>query len=219
MRMLRVVIKYKFDAARTAQRCAVALCLLIAVSAHALERGVSSRKTQHGVAAQHIPGYLGIEFHDLSDDQVMALRLKAGRGVEVVMVDHDGPAGKSGLRPHDVVVALNGQAVVGAESLSRMIHDAGAGTRISLGVMRSGQSMTVSTVLADRSDVERQAMAKMVAPGPPQAVTEDTVTTGFVDSYTTEAVAPPPPARSPSFLGSMLHMAPYTGLAMDAMEP
>jgi S1-C subfamily serine protease len=161
--------------------------------------------------AQHAQGYLGIEFHDLSDDQVAALRLKAGRGVEIVMVDHDGPAGTAGLRPHDILVSMNGQPVSNAETLRRMIHEAGAGAGISLGVLRGGQSLTVTAQLADRADVEREALARMAVPVPPVVDESPTV----VETFTTD----PAPAHSQNFLEMMLHTTPFTGVAMEAMEP
>jgi S1-C subfamily serine protease len=163
-------------------------------------------------STQHAQGYLGIEFHDLTDDQASALRLKSGRAVEIVMVDHDGPAGKAGLRPHDVIVSMNGQAVAGAESLRKMIHDAGAGVGIALGVMRGGQQMTVTAQLADRADVERAALARMAVPVAPEE--EDAP----VESFTESPAAAPNP-KPESFLELMLHTAPFTGLAMEAMTP
>lgn len=172
-------------------------------------------------APARTPGYLGIGFHDLTDDQVAALNLKAshgtkpGRGVEIVMVDHDGPAGQSGLRPHDILLSLNGQPIVGADALRRMLHDAGAGAAVSLTGLRDGRVLSVSVHLADQKDVERQAMARRSDLLPPPE--EDVFAAGFVGSYT---VGPAPATEhSHSFLSSVLHSTPFTGLALDAMHP
>jgi serine protease Do len=165
----------------------------------------------------HAPGYLGILFQDLNDEQVSALHLRGGRGVEVVMVDHDGPAGKAGLLPHDVIVSLNGQMIAGAESLGRMIHDAGVGSGIALSVVRGGQQITINAKLAYRGEVEREAVARMATPDPPMG--DGPVVSGFSESYEVEPDAPATSGRSPGFLSQMLHSAPFTGLMMEAMEP
>jgi serine protease Do len=185
--------------------------------------GGSGHATAHG-ASSHAPGYLGIIFHDLSEEQVAEQHLKSGHGVEIFMVDHDGPAGKAGLKPHDVIVSMNGQVVASAQALGKMIHDAGVGADVQLTVMRGDGQVTVTTQLADRDDVEREARKRMeTAP----AAGGDPVVggSGFVEGYATESAAAPAPAadphdaRGPGFIGTMLHSAPYTGLAMAAMEP
>jgi C-terminal processing protease CtpA/Prc len=186
------------------------------------QRGSVSGAGSHAASPRgvrpHAPGYLGILFQDLNDEQVSALHLKGGRGVEIVMVDHDGPAGKAGLRPHDVIVRLNGQLISGAESLGRMIHDAGVGSDIALSVVRGGEKITVNAKLAYRGEVEREAMARMTAPNPP--VGEDgPVVSGFSESYETEPLDPATPGKIPGFLSQMLHSTPFTGLMMEAMEP
>ncbi len=170
-----------------------------------------------GVPA-HAPGYLGILFQNLSDEQVTALHVKGGPGVEVVMVDHDGPAGKAGLRPHDVIVSLNGQTVVGAESLRRMIHDAGVGTGVSLAVLRGGRQITVNAQLAYRGEVEREAVARMVAADPP-AGADASVVDEFGEGDAVDPVAPDTASRSRRILAQVLHTTPFTWLMLEAMEP
>jgi serine protease Do len=114
-------------------------------------------------------------------------------------------------------VSYNGQPAAGSELLRKMIHDQGAGANITLGILRSGQPQTVSVQLAERADVEREARLKMAAQDPPPS-DDDPIVTGFVESYTQPA-PPAPPGHAPSFLESMLHTTPFTGLAMEIMEP
>ena len=102
-------------------------------------------------------GYLGIGLQDISDDQVAALKLKEARGAEVVNMDHDGPACKAGLQIHDVIVQINGQTIDGSEQVRRMLRDMPVGSSVTFVVSRDGQPTTISTQLANRDTVERQA--------------------------------------------------------------
>jgi len=195
---------------------AIGLALLLAGSSHAAVKRVGSSQPQKAAVAR-TPGYLGIGFHDLTEEQAAALHLKGGHGVEVLMVDHDGPAGKV-LRPHDVVVSLNGQTVANAELLRKMIHDMGVGANLQLGIERAGQMQTVGVQLAERADVEREARLRLAVPGPPPPVEGEAIVSGFVESYTIEP-APAAAANGPSFLEMMLRTTPFTGLAMEDMGP
>src|SRR5436309_14220730 len=67
--------------------------------------------------------YLGVDTEDVSADRVSALHLKEERGVEVTMVDQDAPAGKAGIKEHDVILNVNNQPVESVEQLRRIIRE------------------------------------------------------------------------------------------------
>src|SRR5260370_10817572 len=66
------------------------------------------------------------------------------------MADKDAPAGKAGIKEHDVILTMNGTAVESKSQLQRMIHETPAGRVVSLGLSRDGQPMTIKVQLADR---------------------------------------------------------------------
>jgi len=173
--------------------------------------GVKSvqRSPSHGPSQS----YLGIDFRDIGDDQVAQLKLKDTRGAEIIRVDHDAPAGKMGLREHDVVLQMNGVPIEGEEQLRRMLHDTPPGKLVALTIGRDGQTLTVSAPMADRAELERQAWLQHLsaANGPIPSPMND------------EATVPPvPPAGTHSnrgFLGSLLPSPTYTGMMLESLSP
>lgn len=95
--------------------------------------------------------YLGVDTQDVTSDRLGALHLKDERGVEVTMVDQDAPAGKAGLKEHDVILSINDQQVQSVEQLRRLIREIPAGRTISIGISRDGQPMTLHAQLAERN--------------------------------------------------------------------
>lgn len=113
------------------------------------------------------PGsYLGIDISDVTADRVGPLKLKEERGVEITMVDRDAPAGKAGLKAHDVILEFNGTRVEGEQQLRRMLREIPAGRKVTLGISRDGQPMQVEATLAARETVvgRRPRAFKMVTP-------------------------------------------------------
>src|SRR5262245_37017030 len=95
--------------------------------------------------------YLGVDTRDISPDRVSTLQLKNESGVEVTMVDQDAPAGKAGIKEHDVILTVNGNKVESVEQLRRMIREIPPGRVVNVGVSRSGESLSMQVQLADRS--------------------------------------------------------------------
>ena len=94
--------------------------------------------------------YLGVDISDVSSERLSALKLKEEKGVEVTMVDQDAPAGKAGIKEHDVILSMNGTAIESGAQLRRMIHETPPGRIVTFGLSRDGQPMTVKVQLADK---------------------------------------------------------------------
>src|ERR1700693_4639964 len=94
--------------------------------------------------------YLGVDTRDVTPDRLAELKLKEEHGVEVTTVDQDAPAGKAGIKEHDVILSVNGTTVESVEQLRRMIHEIPPGRMVTLGISRNGQPLTFKAQLADR---------------------------------------------------------------------
>jgi PDZ domain-containing secreted protein len=105
--------------------------------------------------------YLGVDIADITTERLSTLKLKEEKGVEITMVDQDAPAGKAGLKEHDVILTMNGTAVESGAQLRRMIHETPPGRLVTLGLSRDGQPMTVKVQLANK----HTEYAKMPKPG------------------------------------------------------
>lgn len=108
--------------------------------------------------------YLGVDIRDITQDRVGPLKLKEERGVEITMVDQDAPAGKAGLREHDVILDFNGTAVESEEQLRRLIRETPPGRTVTLGISRDGNSLKVPVQLSEHSKVVAEAFPRIPAP-------------------------------------------------------
>lgn len=108
--------------------------------------------------------YLGVDIRDVTTDRMTALKLKEERGVEITMVDADAPAGKAGLREHDVILDFNGAAVESEEQIRRLIREVPPGRTVTLGISRDGVPMKINVQLADHGAVVAQTLPRIVAP-------------------------------------------------------
>ena len=121
-----------------------------------------------------------------------------------------------GLRERDVVLQMNGVAIETEEQIRRMLKDTAPGRTVVFVISRDGQQQTMTTQMADKSQVERDAWEQHLGnpQAPPSALpTGDPAVSGL-------ASGPAPTTRySKSFLGTLLTSPTYTGAMLEMMGP
>jgi membrane-associated protease RseP (regulator of RpoE activity) len=168
-----------------------------------------------GASSAHgAQGYLGVDLRDVPADQIAALRLKDARGAEIVKVDHDAPAGKAGLREHDIVLQLNGQAIMGGDQIRRMLHECAPGKTVTLLISRDGQQMTITTQMTTEKEVERQAWEQHLTV--PESL--DAPDSANSDFSAGSAGSSPSVRGGSSFIGTLLMNPSYTGAILETMS-
>ena len=74
------------------------------------------------------------------------------RGAVVESVSDSSPASKAGIKAKDTIVAIDGKAVAGAESLTAYVRALPADTKVTLTIVRDGKASDVDVTLAVRSE-------------------------------------------------------------------
>ena len=166
-------------------------------------------------------GYLGVKLGEIDSDRVAALHLKDNHGAEVTTLDHDAPAVKSGLKMHDVIVQLDGQAVDSADQLRRRLEAMNPGRTVTLLVSRDGNRLPVTVQLCDRSLLEQQAWSNHYSVPEPAAAEAEPVSVRTPSPHSThsQSFLGGAPSRAPAFLDSVIPRAFYLGADVNPVKP
>jgi serine protease Do len=99
-------------------------------------------------------GFIGVVLTSVTPQLASALSLGRVRGALIQDVSLDTPAARAGLRPYDVVTAIDGQAVGTDDELIRAVASRPPGTAADLDVVRDGVVRHMSVKLTERPLVE-----------------------------------------------------------------
>jgi S1-C subfamily serine protease len=90
--------------------------------------------------------FLGIQMATLTPSvrETLNVPVQASRGVIIVGVANSSPAAQAGLRPGDVIQAINGQSVTTANDVQQVVDNSKIGGDLPVQVDRNGRNVTVS---------------------------------------------------------------------------
>ena len=95
-------------------------------------------------------GYIGVGLTDITPELRRALALAISKGAVVEDIKTGSPAERSGLRPYDVIVDVDGRQVVNNEELIRYISSRPPGSVVRVEILRDGRQELTSVKLAER---------------------------------------------------------------------
>jgi serine protease DegS len=103
-----------------------------------------------------IRGWLGISGQNLTPMLAESLGLAFRPGILVSGVLQDGPGDLAGLQPGDLIVAVDDEAVTGAQAMLRRVAGHPPGSPISLTIVRDGAESTRIAVVDERPSIRGQ---------------------------------------------------------------
>jgi serine protease Do len=110
--------------------------------------------------------YVGVMVQEVDSERAKAMKLHDEWGVEITVVEQDGPAEKAGLKVADVVLKYNGQRVEGMQQFARMVRETPAGREVKIDIIRGGAAQTVMVRVAQRK-MPRMEMGEGTPPPMP----------------------------------------------------
>lgn len=94
--------------------------------------------------------WLGVTLSDINAEKARELKLSGEYGALVESVVEESPAAKAGVQQGDVITGFGGERVRSVAHLTRLVRETPAGRKMSLEVMRGGQSRTFDVALEAR---------------------------------------------------------------------
>jgi len=92
-------------------------------------------------------GMLGVNIQNITEDTAKALDIEVRSGVLVSGVKKGSAADKAGMKPRDIITAINGEKIEDSNVLRNKVAGTAPGTTIKVTVLRDGKEVDLSVTL------------------------------------------------------------------------
>lgn len=103
------------------------------------DRLITTGKVDHPYLGINMIGLTPEVRQQINSDSSSGLRIQDDRGVLVAQVLPNSPAARAGMRPGDIILRVNGQAVSKAEDVQRAVESSAIGGTLQVELRRRGQ--------------------------------------------------------------------------------
>lgn len=95
-------------------------------------------------------GWIGIEAQDITPELAESFNLKSSNGTLIAGVLLDSPADQAGLRPGDILIAINEKPLTDSQSMLNMIAMLKPGEKATLSIIRAAKKANITLVVGKR---------------------------------------------------------------------
>ncbi len=107
-------------------------------------------------------GWLGVRIQMVTEEIAESFGLQDPSGALVAEVTKDGPAARAGIRPGDVILAFNGQAVETMRRLPRIVAETPIGIDVPVKIWRGGKIKRVTARIGELEKAEASGVIPAV---------------------------------------------------------
>ncbi len=105
---------------------------------------------------QVVRGWIGVEPQDITPELAESFGLTRKSGAIIAGVLKGGPADKAGIRPGDILVAVEGKPVTDTSDMLNLIADLKPGNKAKMTVLRKSQESTIDVTIGKRPRPRRE---------------------------------------------------------------
>lgn len=103
-----------------------------------------------------VRGWIGVEPQDITPELAESFGLKRKSGTIIAGVLKGGPADRAGIRPGDILVAVEGKPVIDTTDMLNAIAQLKPGNKARMTILRKAQESTVDVLVGKRPNLKRE---------------------------------------------------------------